>query len=72
MNWKSSWKAILAFGALLATNVATQLTTASAPWPTDGGEWLRFALTTAGGTWLVWQGPRNKPKRRRRAASPTS
>lgn len=54
------WKSILAFFALVLTNVAMQLTTTGVPWPTSGGEWTRFGLTTLLGTWLVYQGPRNK------------
>ncbi|MCV7255703.1 hypothetical protein H7J86_26410 [Mycobacterium hackensackense] len=69
-----SWKSILAFLALFTTNVAVQLTTVGVPWPVDGGQWARFLLTTALGTWLVWQGPANKKRatpRRRRAPKPT-
>ena len=50
-------KSILAFLALVLTNVATQLTTTGTAWPTDGGEWVRFAVTTVLGTWLVYQVP---------------
>lgn len=73
----TSWKSLLAFGVLFISNVATQLTTVGVPWPVDGGQWARFLLTTALGTYVVWQGPSNKPrtKKRRRpakkAAAPT-
>lgn len=62
------WKAALAFGALFGTNVATQLTTSGVPWPTNGGEWVRFLGTTAAGTYLVYQGPRNQPAGKHAAA----
>lgn len=58
---KYCWKSVLAFLALLATNVATQLMTAGVPWPTNGGEWARFGATTVLGTWLVF-GKTNGPK----------
>lgn len=63
---KTSWKSLLAFGVLFLTNVATQLTTVGVPWPVDGGQWTRFLLTTALGTYIVWQGPSNKKRTRRR------
>lgn len=50
-------KSILAFLTLVATNVATQLMTTGVPWPTSTGEWVRFAVTTVLGTWLIWQVP---------------
>jgi hypothetical protein len=50
-------KAILAFVALLVTNIATDLTTGNEPWPSDGGEWARWLLTIVLGTWLVYQVP---------------
>lgn len=53
-------KAILAFFALLLTNVATQLTTVGVPWPVTGSEWARFLVSTTLGTWLVYQVP-NRP-----------
>ncbi len=54
-------KAIGAFLALLATNVATRWVTNAEPLPQTSGEWVSFAVTTIGGTWLVYQvanGPR--------------
>lgn len=61
MNWQHYWKSIAAFLSLVATNVATQLMTEGVPWPTDGGEWGRFIITTLLGTWLVFQ-KANAPK----------
>ncbi|GAS94444.1 Gp49 [Mycolicibacterium canariasense] len=71
---KECWKALLAFLALFLTNVAMQLQQGGVPWPTDGGQWVRFLATVALGTYVVWQGPANKPRpkprRRRRAPDP--
>lgn len=61
MNWQHYWKSILAFLSLLATNVATLWVTNGQPLPENGGEWVTFAVTTVGGTWLVFQ-TRNKPR----------
>lgn len=58
-------KAVLAFLALLATNVATALVSSGQPWPHDRAGWLTFAVTIVGGTWLVYQksnGPPPSPK----------
>lgn len=55
MNWQHYWKAILAFLALLVTNVATRWVTNSEPLPASGRDWIAFAITTIGGTWLVYQ-----------------
>lgn len=54
MNWPHYWKSILAFLSLLATNASADLTLDSDPWPQTGAEWMRWLVTTAGGTWLVW------------------
>ncbi|MFA5711478.1 hypothetical protein [Mycolicibacterium sp.] len=51
---KHCWKSIAAFGALLATNVATRWVTNNEPLPETGKDWAAFAITTVGGTWLVW------------------
>ena len=61
MNWQHYWKSILAFLSLLATNVATLWVTQGQPLPGNGGEWAAFAVTTIGGTWLVFQ-KRNAPR----------
>ncbi|UOW93097.1 hypothetical protein SEA_NOSHOW_28 [Mycobacterium phage NoShow] len=53
-------KAILAFLSLLATNVATEVTQDGVVFPTDGGEWARWAISIIGGTWLVYQLPNNR------------
>lgn len=54
-------KAIGAFVFLLITNVATNLTTGGEAWPTDGGQWARWGLTTVLGTWLVYALPYRGP-----------
>lgn len=61
MNWQHYWKAILAFLALLVTNVSTRLVANGEPLPQTGEEWVTFAATTVGGTWLVYR-KANAPK----------
>lgn len=61
MNWQHYWKSILAFAGLVATNASASLMQTGEPWPTDGGQWARWAVTTVAGTWLVYQ-KRNAPK----------
>ncbi len=61
MNWQHYWKSILAFLSLVATNASADLTLSSEPWPQTGAEWLRWTITTLGGTWLVYQ-KGNAPK----------
>lgn len=58
---KYAAKSILAFLSLLATNVATLWVVNGQPLPQTGGEWVTFAVTTIGGTWLVFQ-KKNGPK----------
>lgn len=58
---KYGWKSILAFLSLLATNVATRWVTNQEALPQNGGEWTSFAVTTIGGTWLVYRAT-NGPK----------
>ena len=58
---KYAAKAVLAFLALLLTNVFTRLITNGEPIPADTKGWLVFGITTLGGTWLVWQ-KTNGPK----------
>lgn len=58
---KYCWKSILAFLALLATNVATRWVTLGEPLPESLKDWGAFAVTTIGGTWLVWKNA-NGPK----------
>lgn len=55
MNWQHYWKSILAFLSLLITNVATIWVTNGTPLPHTSTEWVTFAVTTIGGTWLVFQ-----------------
>ena len=55
MNWQHYWKAILAFLSLLVTNVATRWVINGEPLPAAGRDWVAFAVTTIGGTWLVYQ-----------------
>ncbi|GJJ24190.1 hypothetical protein MTY414_78640 [Mycolicibacterium mageritense] len=45
----------MAFLSLLATNVATRWVTNHEPLPETGKDWIAFAVTTIGGTWLVYQ-----------------
>lgn len=55
MNWQHYWKAIMAFVALLTTNIAYQLLDTSTPWPSTPKAWMVFLVTVALGTWLVYQ-----------------
>ena len=55
MNWQQYWKAILAFSGLLVTNVATRWVVNAEPLPQTSKDWIAFAVTTIGGTWLVYQ-----------------
>lgn len=59
---KYAWKSVLAFLALLATNVATRWVTNGEPLPESGADWAAFAVTTVGGTWLVFRSRANGPK----------
>ncbi len=56
-------KAITAFLALLLTNIAADLTAGGQPWPTTGGEWVRWFVTITLGTWLVYQLPNSQQQR---------
>lgn len=58
---KYCWKSILAFLALLATNIATRWVTNGEPLPENTAGWVAFGITTVGGTWLVY-GNTNGPK----------
>lgn len=62
MNWQHYWKAILAFIGAVATNAFTDLLQSSQPWPASGWEWLRWAVSIVGMTYLVYRGPANAPK----------
>jgi hypothetical protein len=53
------WKAVAGFVAAVGINVATDLSDGGAPWPQDGGEWVRFLLTVTGGTLAVYMSPKN-------------
>lgn len=53
-------KAVLAFLAIVATNAFADLHSGR-PWPEDGGEWLRWALTIIVGTYAVYRIPNAKP-----------
>ena len=61
MNWQHYWKAILALLSLLATNVATRWVVNAEPLPATSKDWVAFAITTIGGTWLVYT-KANAPK----------
>lgn len=50
-------KAILAFVSLVVTNLAVALVQSGQPWPTSTKDWGVLVITTALGTWLVWQSP---------------
>lgn len=72
---KYAWKSVCAFLALLATNVATRWVVNGEPLPESGKDWLMFAVTTLGGTWLVFQkgnGPKPVGRRSRRARRPVA
>lgn len=62
MNWQHYWKAILAFAGAVTTNAFTDLLQSGQPWPVSGWEWLRWAVSIVGMTYLVYAGPANKPK----------
>ena len=55
MNLAHYSKAICAFLSLLVTNVATRWVVNGEPLPAAGRDWVAFAVTTIGGTWLVYQ-----------------
>lgn len=55
MNWQHYSKAIAAFLSLLVTNVATRWVVNGEPLPAAAKDWIAFAVTTIGGTWLVYQ-----------------
>ena len=55
MNWQHYWKAILTFASLLVTNIATRWVINGEPLPAAAKDWIAFAVTTVGGTWLVYQ-----------------
>ena len=55
MNLAHYSKAIMAFVGLLVTNVATRWVINAEPLPITGKDWVAFAVTTIGGTWLVYQ-----------------
>lgn len=58
---KYAAKAALAFLALLATNVAVAFFQDGQPIPNTRAQWITFAITTIGGTWLVFR-QTNGPK----------
>lgn len=54
-------KSIMAFLALLVTNMAAEVASTGQPWPSDTAGWMTLLGTTIGGTLLVWaksNGPR--------------
>jgi hypothetical protein len=55
VNWQHYWKAILTFASLLVTNIATRWVINGEPLPAAAKDWIAFAVTTIGGTWLVYQ-----------------
>lgn len=61
MNWQHYWKAILTFVGAVATNAFADLLQSGQPWPATGGEWVRWAVSIIGTTYLVYRVP-NKPK----------
>ena len=60
INYARYWKAILAFLALVVTNLATRFVTNGEPLPTTAKDWALAIGTTTLGTWLVYQ-KRNAP-----------
>ena len=62
-----SAKSIVAFLALLATNLVNEVVTTGTPWPVDWQGWLTLLVTTLGGTMMVWY-KTNGPKPREVAA----
>ena len=50
-------KALAGFAAAVLTNAATDLMTHQTPWPTTWWEGLRWLVSVAGTTWLVYRVP---------------
>lgn len=48
------WKALLAFLALVATNLLTTLSATGAVWPDTTHGWVTLVGTTVVGTFAVW------------------
>jgi hypothetical protein len=53
-------KSVLAFLSLVVTNLVANYVNSGTPTPQTAGEWLTAVLTTAAGTFAVYQWP-NKP-----------
>ncbi len=54
------WKSILAFVALLVTNLSANIANSGTLTPQTTGEWLTLLLTTVAGTFAVYA-KRNEP-----------
>lgn len=68
-------KSLWAFLGLIATNIAMLWVTDRQPLPQTRDEWITFAVTTIGGSWLVWRqtnGPKPQPRSRRRKRKPAT
>lgn len=60
MNWQGYWKAILAFLGTTVGNAVVTWVESGQPWPTNGAQWLQWAVTILGPTVFVSAGPANK------------
>jgi hypothetical protein len=54
MNLASYWKSILAFLALVATNLSANVANSGDVAPQTAGEWVTLLVTTVVGTALVY------------------
>lgn len=61
MKWQAYWKAILTFGGTTVGNAIVTWAVSGQPWPTNGTEWMQWAVTILGPTAVVTGGPANVP-----------
>jgi hypothetical protein len=59
MNWQAYWKGILTLGGTTVGNAIVTWVASGQPWPTNGAEWLQWAVTILGPTVVVVGGPAN-------------
>lgn len=54
MKFSEITKTVVAFLGLLVTNAVASLMESGEPWPTNGGQWARWAISTIVGTLGVY------------------
>ena len=55
MNLGAYWKSVMAFVALVATNLVANVANSGNPAPQTLAEWLTLLGTTVVGTWAVYR-----------------